>query len=247
MEVTGITNIGKIRSINEDSLLISCDLKPYFVLVADGMGGHAGGEVASRLATEEIANYIKKLNKKVLEKNDIEQAVISANKALADQVSLQPELKGMGTTLTFAFMEPHKLTIAHIGDSGAYLISDKNARKITKDHTYVQHLIDSGIIKTGIAEDYPFRNIITRALGMQNLKVDLYEENWSEGDILLLCTDGLSGYVNQEYMERELQNSSDIQTAAQNMVDFALDSGGKDNITIIIAKNSGFGEAAAYD
>lgn len=247
MEVTGITDIGKVRRTNEDSLLISCDLKPHFILVADGMGGHAAGEVASTLAAQSIGKYIKELNKSDLDKTDIELAVQAANKAIVDKVADQPELEGMGTTLTFAFLKPRNYLIAQVGDSRAYLFNNNAIQKITKDHTYVQHLIDCGVIKKGAADDYPFKNIITRALGMQNLNVDLYEGNWEEGDVLLLCSDGLSGYVNNEQMEYEIRTSPNIKTAARNLVDLALNSGGKDNITIIIAKNTDFAESGTND
>ena len=237
MKATGITDIGKVRTTNEDNLLISCEIKPHYILVADGMGGHAAGEIASSLAASSIKEYIKNLNKEILDKNDIEQAVLAANQAIINRAACEPELKGMGTTLTFAFIEPEKIIIAHVGDSGAYLLDENSIRKITKDHTYVQHLIDCGVIKTGVAEDYPFKNIITRALGMQNLEVDIYELNWVPGNIILLCSDGLSGYVNKEYMERVLRKSENIEAAAKSLVDYALESGGKDNITIVIAKN----------
>lgn len=247
MEATGITDIGKVRKTNEDSFLISFDNEPYFMLVADGMGGHAAGEVASRLAAESIEKHIKDLGKNILDKSDIEEAVLAANRTIVEKVSKQPELEGMGTTLTLALLNTESYLIAQVGDSRAYLIEGNSAKKITKDHTYVQHLIDCGVIKTGAADDYPFKNIITRALGMQNLKVDLYEGNWNVGDALLLCSDGLSGYVNTEQMSDEIRTATDLKTAAQNLVNLALNSGGKDNITIVIARNSDLMENGRND
>lgn len=247
MKATGITDIGNVRTTNEDNLLISCELKPHYILVADGMGGHAAGEVASSIAASAIEEYIKKLNKQILDKNDIKQAVFAANQAIIERIASEPELKGMGTTLTFAAIEPDKVIVAHVGDSGAYLIDKNSVKKITKDHTYVQHLIDCGVIKTGAAEDYPFKNIITRALGMQNLEVDLYETEWTNGDAVLLCSDGLSGYVTKEHMMQTLREADNIEIAAKNLVEFALKSGGKDNITVVIAENSDVEEQLADD
>jgi len=244
MKTVGITHVGNVRATNEDTLMIECEQKPCYMLVADGMGGHAAGEIASRLAAQSIKEYIDGLDGDKLCEEDIKKAIHFANDRLLREMDEDSSLEGMGTTLTFVYAENSDLIVAQVGDSSAFLYDGRRIRKITKDHTYVQHLIDSGIIKVDAAADYPFRNIITRALGMKKLEVDIYKEKWKKDDLILICSDGLTTYAGMEKILTEIAEDNKIGEKAQNFVDFALESGGKDNITVIIAKNVP-GESAA--
>lgn len=244
MNTVGITHVGKVRPTNEDTLLIECSSSPHYMLVADGMGGHAAGEVASSTAAEAIKSYIERLDTGRLTEEQIIDAIKYANRVLIAKMAENEQLQGMGTTLTFAYAEANLLTLAQVGDSSAYLFSGAEMTKLTKDHTYVQHLIDSGVIKQNDAGDYPFKNIITRALGMKKLEVDMYNVEWSEGDMLLLCSDGLTTYADINALTEILAGAGAIGDKARFLVDYALEAGGKDNITVIIAENSAREEGA---
>ena len=238
MKTVGITHVGNVRSTNEDTLLIKCEQNPYYMLVADGMGGHAAGEVASRLAAQSIERYIGDLKTETLTEEQVLEAIEYANRRIIAEVEENEHLQGMGTTLTFAAVDGERLTLAQVGDSSAYLYHNGTVKKITKDHTYVQHLIDSGVIKPGIENDYPFKNIITRALGMKKLEIDIYHTDWEVGDFLLLCSDGLTAYADQDKLREVLENREEIEKKARSLVDYALKAGGKDNISVIIAAYS---------
>ncbi len=244
MNTFGLTHVGNIRPTNEDTLLIECADAPHYMLVADGMGGHAAGEVASGAAAEAIKSYITRLDTERLTEEQIVDAIKYANRLLIAKMAENEQLQGMGTTLTFAYAEGDMLTLAQVGDSSAYLFNGAEMTKLTKDHTYVQHLIDSGVIKQNDAGDYPFKNIITRALGMKKLEVDMYSVEWHEGDVLLLCSDGLTTYADINKLTEVLAGGGKLADKARSLVSYALEAGGKDNITVIIAENSTRGEGA---
>ncbi len=238
MKTTGMTHIGNVRTTNEDTVLLSCDKKPYYMLVADGMGGHAAGEIASKTAASAVQNYIDKLAADKLTSKQILGAVKYANSMLISEMEKDSDLQGMGTTLTFVYVEGDDLTIAQVGDSSAFLFDGTELRKLTKDHTYVQHLIDNGVIEKNAEQDYPFKNIITRAVGMRKLEVDICHALWGENDILVLCSDGLTSYIKDETLQGVLSSGADISVLAQALMNGALAAGGKDNISLIIAQNT---------
>lgn len=243
MKTVALSHIGKVRTTNEDSILVHDKGKPYYMLVADGMGGHAAGEVASGMVCTELERYISSLNEKHLSEKQILDAVHFVNQRLIDAVEKEPAFQGMGTTLTFAAFEGDNIIIAQVGDSRAYHKSTDDICKITKDHTYVQHLIDSGVIKKGAAEDYPFKNIITRSVGMKDVEVDFFTIEWKDDDILLLCSDGLSNYTNKKIMFDILSGPDNLEEKAQKLVDVALTGGGKDNISVVLAQRTQEGGA----
>lgn len=237
MNIISRTHIGRVRETNEDFILVRCNAKPYYMLVADGMGGAAAGEIASKIAAFSVQQYFDELDSEYLTSSDLIEAVNYANQQIVTETRYNEKLSGMGTTMTLAVVEDNHILVAQVGDSCAYLLSDQNFHKITKDHTYVQKLIDSGIIQKSQAADNPFRNIITRVVGMNDLIVDTYEIVWNENDILLLCTDGLTTYMPEEELLRILIADSTIEEKADEMVGFALEKGGRDNISVIIAHN----------
>ncbi len=243
MKTVAITHVGKVRSVNEDKVLIACDNKPYFLIVADGMGGHVAGEIASKIACNSVNEYLEQLNTTDLSEEQITNAILYANEQILEEITKDETLHGMGTTITFAYINGKDITIAHVGDSRAYLLSENAIIKLTKDHTYIQQLVDHGIIKKENQGEYPFKNIITRALGMKDLKVDIYYANWQAGDYLLLCSDGLTNYATKKVIEDVLVADTKLTDKAQSLVDFALNGGGKDNISVVIAQNiSGSGK-----
>jgi protein phosphatase len=221
------TDVGQVREHNEDSLLVS---PPLFV-VADGMGGHAAGEVASELAIhifEEAA--ITRADPEALER-----AVLDSNSAIIEAAREGRGAAGMGTTLTAAIIEDDLLLIAQVGDSRAYLLQGQQLRQVTRDHSLVEQLVSTGHITREEARVHPNRSVITRALGSdEDLQPDIYEMRVKEGDRLLLCSDGLSSMLDTATLFRLLADNPDPQAAADALVDAANEAGGHDNITVIV-------------
>ncbi len=236
MKSVGITHIGNVRKVNEDSFLVCSEKHHKYLMIADGMGGHAAGEVASKLACDSIRAYIHTLQKRRLSEQDMLDAVEHANKKILAYAEQHPDKKGMGTTLTFAVLYQDVAKVAQVGDSRAYLFDGKALHKITTDHTYVQYLIDKGIIQESPQEDYPFKNIITRALGIENVTVDLFEIPWKANNVILLCSDGLTNYVKADALMQVLRSELPLEQMAQSLMDDALAGGGKDNISIVLAQ-----------
>lgn len=224
--VPGATSdIGKVREGNEDSYLA---LDPLFA-VADGMGGHRGGEVASKLALEILENQFRR------RQGALAEHVQEANLAVFERSQLDRRVAGMGTTLTVAVMEDERVRLAHVGDSRAYLYRDGELRLLTEDHTLVQRMVDEGEITAGEAETHPYRSVLTRALGVeQSVAVDEGSLEVQDGDRLLLCTDGLTGMVTDEQIRAILQDVGDPQEAADRLVRAANRAGGIDNITAVV-------------
>lgn len=237
MKLVGLTHVGKVRDSNEDCVLVHA-CKPYYILVADGMGGHAAGEVASSIAAGAVEEHLSAKQGRALDSDELIDAVQYANSRIIREVTAHPEYAGMGTTITLAYLQPDAVTVAHVGDSSAFLHRNGILRKITKDHTYVQKLIDCGQLKRSAAAVSPYRNVITRALGMPNVQVDLYREAWGPGDSILLCSDGLTAYADPSYLLAELASDRSIDEQAERLLDFALKKGGRDNISIVIGHNA---------
>lgn len=241
MEVAYLTDMGRVREINEDScchmkLSDGCDL----LMVADGMGGHNAGEVASMIAVKSITDYIK-LNIK----NDdgektaevINQAIQKANTDIYDESIQNQSYSGMGTTVTCAIVCNDIICIGHVGDSRAYILKGGKLRKITNDHSLVAELVKNGTITEAEAMHHPQKNIITRALGIENqVEVDIEKVGCAPGDIFLLCTDGLTNMLEEEKIEGILNNMKNPTEAAKKLIDEANDAGGYDNITVVIGR-----------
>ena len=218
------TDIGCLRDHNEDSLVVA---PPLFV-VADGMGGHAAGEVASEIAVDVIADA---------------HAVKEANRAVIQAAREGRGREGMGTTVTAALLEGERLVIAQVGDSRAYLLHQGKLQQLTRDHSLVADMIEAGQLTTEEARTHPQRSVITRALGSDlHLQPDIYEINVETGDRLLICSDGLSGMVDDEGIEHTLRRVQDPQRCASQLVNEAVANGGHDNVTVIVADVTGFAE-----
>lgn len=220
------TDVGCVRERNEDSLAVS----PPLFAVADGMGGHAAGDVASELA-------VKVLMKNAPTTADVDmlgEAVIKANHAVINE-ALRAELAGMGTTMTACVIEGTHLAIAHVGDSRAYLLHHGKLQQLTRDHSLVADMVEAGRLTEEEARVHPNRSIITRAIGSDpNMQPDLYEITASPGDRLLLCSDGLYSMVENNRIQSQLARIRDPQRCASALVNDAISAGGLDNVTVVV-------------
>jgi PPM family protein phosphatase len=221
------SDVGQLRTINEDSFIVDDRLALY--AVADGMGGHRAGEVASATALEA-------LRAAVASGQALDAAIVLSNTAVYQKAAGDRELSGMGTTLTaVAILGESTLLIGHVGDSRAYRIRDGAITQLTEDHSLVEELVREGRITPEEAEVHPQRAIITRALGIDpNIEVDLYTVEAHTGDRILICSDGLSGMLRDEEMLRVAAPESDPRLAADRLVDAANEAGGDDNITVVV-------------
>ncbi|MDR3053423.1 MAG: Stp1/IreP family PP2C-type Ser/Thr phosphatase [Coriobacteriales bacterium] len=221
------TDVGCVRAHNEDSLIA----RPPFFAIADGMGGHEAGEVASEIAVETLARY----DLSSADVATLSTAIIAANRAILRGAREGVGRQGMGTTLTAAIIEDDDLLIAQVGDSRAYLLHGGRLQQITHDHSLVEELVAMGEITPDEALTHPNRSVITRALGSDfDTRPDYYELAIQPGDRLMLCSDGLSGMVGITKMEHILKTKGDPQLAADTLVEAARDAGGYDNITTIV-------------
>jgi len=223
------SDVGRVRDGNEDSYLVQ---DPFFV-VADGMGGHLAGDVASRMAVQTISERAHDGTTGTPE--GLEKAVREANAAIYEKASSDPSLHGMGTTCTLVLAADNELHIAHVGDSRAYLLRDDELSQLTEDHTLVGRMVKEGRLQPEEAERHPQRSIITRALGVDDqVEVDVLTIPIQEGDRVLMCSDGLSSMIDASTMHRVLADNDDPQTAVDRLVDAANDAGGEDNITAVV-------------
>lgn len=231
------SHVGMVRANNQDSAFAG----DYLFLVADGMGGHAGGDVASALATQDIAQSDAEPTGSPKEAAEtLRKAVLAANRKLRDTVSSRPELSGMGTTFTGFFTVGDELALAHIGDSRLYLFRSNTLKQITIDHTFVQRLVDSGKITEEEAKFHPRRSVLMRVLGDvdSSPEVDTEVLETHPGDVWLLCSDGLCGYVDDPEIEKILRRRNSLQGAVDALIDKSLAHGAPDNVTIVLVQTT---------
>ena len=223
------TDVGLVREGNEDSYLME---HPLFV-VADGMGGHLAGDVASSTAIEVISKEAGSVSSDAPE--SLENLVQHANAAIYQKSQDDPGLHGMGTTCTLVVVGDHRANFAHVGDSRAYLLRDGELSQLTDDHTLVNRMVREGRLSAEEADHHPQRNIVTRALGVDaNVVVDTLEVQVRTGDRLLLCSDGLTSMVAASTIRETLAGEDDPQRAADRLVELAIQAGGEDNITVLV-------------
>lgn len=229
------TDIGYVRDHNEDSLII---IPPLFA-VADGMGGHEAGEIASEITV----NTLAELAPSHLDAEGLTAAVEAANYNVMKAPRQGIGRDGMGTTLTAAMLEGERLLIAQVGDSRAYLLHKGHLQQITRDHSLIADLIEAGQITPEEARVHPNRSVITRAIGSDiHMRPDIYELNVDAGDRILLCSDGLSSMISNNAIESIMRRQSDAQHCADELVTAALENGGADNVTVVVADVPGFSE-----
>lgn len=237
--VSMLTDVGNVRSNNEDCLDVYEDEDKGVYVIADGMGGYNAGEIASSIAVRETINYIKALDKIVDGANAIETAIELSNSNIYHMSVKNENLKGMGTTITACLLTNGIMYIGHVGDSSCYIIKDNVINKVTKDHSLVQQLLDSGSISEEEALVHPNKNIITRALGTNaNVKVDLFKLDLKDIDKVVLCTDGLTNAVTQQEI-LNIITYYDNDTACEKLVELSKEKGGRDNISVIVFEGEG--------
>jgi len=231
---TGDSHVGQVREGNEDALLI----RDSVYAVADGMGGHLAGEVASATALEPVEHLDGKVFQDATQAvTALRDAVVAANERVSKLAKDNPDYRGMGTTLTAALVEGRRLHVAHVGDSRAYLLRDGQFSQLTDDHTLVQHLIDEGEITREEAAHHPQRSVVTRAIGVsEDVDVDSMSLDLQGHDQLLLCSDGLTGVVEDEVIAGTLLEHSDPDEAVAALIQKANEAGGPDNITVLLLR-----------
>jgi protein phosphatase len=226
------SDIGRLRSSNQDSGYSGVNL--FFV--ADGMGGHAGGDIASALASQHLALADEPLENSAAAEQKLIDFIYQAKQKIDASVKEHPAITGMGTTLSAMMVTGTKLTIAHIGDSRIYLARDGAVKQITSDHTFVQRLVDTGRISEEEALIHPRRSVLMRVLGdiEQFPEVDIETYETKPGDRWMACTDGLSGVVPAQIMENILLNKIDVKEASELLIGEALEFGAPDNVTVVL-------------
>ncbi|KFI34401.1 protein phosphatase [Peptococcaceae bacterium SCADC1_2_3] len=234
MKWSQATETGLVRKQNEDNFCICPDIGLF--AIADGMGGHQAGEIASRLATQKLADFIRTYLEFC---SDQETLLTKGMQEINHQIYLisqqNKRYQGMGTTLTAALIQNNHLYLAHIGDSRLYLLRQEQIKQLTEDHTVVQNLVTSGTITADQARTHPKRHILTRALGIDsNVKAEISQINLKAQDKILLCTDGLTNYVTPEEIHHLVNKAAEVKQAVHNLTEMALERGGADNITVIL-------------
>ena len=237
MAATLRTDIGKLRRQNEVAAWFDEDRAVF--AVADGMGGHLAGEVASRMAIEAVQRMARENERPGIAA--LREAVACAHETILAHAQDHIECAGMGTTLSVLWLGENYAYIAHVGDSRIYRLREGSLTQITQDHSLVEELVRAGLITREQARTHPRRNIITRALGTHGEnEPDLLVTDVQDGDVFLLCTDGLTGMVPDDEIERTLRDCG-IEAAADRLLALALDAGGRDNVTLILCARKGAG------
>jgi serine/threonine protein phosphatase PrpC len=230
------SDVGLRRKINEDRYALAPELG--FYLVADGMGGHTAGQVASELAADAGIQAIRTLegaSASLAEK--LRYAVASANRAIFATAQQRPELAGMGTTLVCLLAGEGRAALAHVGDSRAYLVRERRIRQLTDDHSIVGELVRRKQISEEAAREHPHRHVLTRALGVRRaVEPDLLELALQPGDLFVLCSDGLTNHVEDHEIAKALCDEPDIQEVCERLVDLANGRGGEDNTTLLVVR-----------
>ena len=227
------SDAGNVRELNEDYASFIEDERFKIYLVADGMGGHNAGEIASKLAVKSIIRYLLEHSEE--DEDILLNAVKYANNEIYEISQKNDKCKGMGTTITGCFIKGDMIQVVNVGDSCCFSIKDNEIKKVTKDHSWVQELIDAGAITEEEGRVHPKKNIITRALGTNSsVKIDIFNIDKNESSMFLLCSDGLSNEVQKEEMVEIVNRYKNVNEACEKLVDLAKARGGKDNITVLL-------------
>jgi serine/threonine protein phosphatase PrpC len=250
IEAYGLTDVGRKRKHNEDAFTLD-EIEGLFI-VADGMGGHAAGEVAAKITVETIGEFIAATRQKeeatwpfkynhelAFNSNRLAIAIEKANERVMSAVAAQPWLKGMGTTVVAGLLNEKILSLAHVGDSRAYLYRDGELTRLTDDHSWVHEQVSAGILTEDEAKTHPLKNVVTRALGGgPSVSPDLREMEFSKGDAFLFCSDGLTTMLSDEEIRDSVaaDEKKGPQTLCENLVGLANDKGGVDNITVVFVR-----------
>ncbi len=238
MNIWGISDVGAVRSQNQDAYYHTAPDAAYpFALVCDGMGGAKAGNVASTMAVE---SFVETVSQGLAGDNPeverlLRQAVEQANELVCYRSEMDPDCQGMGTTLVAAVVEPTLVRLINVGDSRAYLVSSEGIRQVTRDHSVVEDLVERGEITHEQARSHPKKNLITRALGAESaVQADLYSLERRAGDLILLCSDGLSNVVTDQELHFELIHGGPPEEGCRRLLNLALSRGAPDNVTAVL-------------
>lgn len=245
---SGETHVGMARAQNEDALHLPVEER--LAIVADGMGGHASGEVASRMAVETVVDYFKETAEEQIltwpfkvdrqgaaDVTRLVTAIKLANVKIHEQAQRDPACKGMGTTIVSALFLDDRIIIGHVGDSRVYRVREGQIAQVTEDHSLINDYIKMKRMTAEEATAWPHKNVIVRALGMKDsVQVDVHTEQPRLGDCFLLCSDGLSGMISDDHIRRLVLGEGDLDRIAERLIAAANEAGGKDNITVVLAR-----------
>lgn len=232
MKAYGQTDVGRVRAVNQDAYYVP-GAGEEFAIVADGMGGHRAGEVASRIAVEEFRRWLRRAPRP--NEEAIRHAIAEANRDIYDTSRREPDKSGMGTTLTSLWFDTKRVYMTHIGDSRVYRVRDNMIAQLSRDHSVVADMVLRGEITPEEAKVHPHRHYITRALGTNKyVAADIRRYDRMKGDIWLLCSDGLSNYIEADELLEILLSRETWEKKLDELIQIALDRGGADNITAVI-------------
>lgn len=238
MKTFSKTDIGRKREVNQDYVFVSDQPVgniPNLLIVADGMGGHNAGDYASKFVVQVLKKELEK-SREDGPRAMLKKAIASANHQLIAESKTDAKLEGMGTTLVAATVIEHTLYFANVGDSRLYLLNDE-IRQLSKDHSLVQEMVRLGGLNAEEAKHHPDKNIMSRAIGVkEDIEIDFFEYRLKKGDIILMCTDGLSNMVEDEEIFQIVRSSRDVVEAVEQLIERANSNGGKDNIGVIVAE-----------
>lgn len=234
MKIAHVTDVGKTRELNEDSVYLNKDLGLF--MVADGMGGHNAGEVASSIAVTLIGALIEEhVGTGEITSEFVRDAVQHANRVILQKSVHRPAWSEMGTTLVLALLTGDHIVVAHVGDSRAYMVSNGVLEQLTEDHTFVAEWLKEGLITKEEARSHAQRHGLTEALGVTDeVEIEVSVRAWDDGGCLLLCSDGLTDMIEDEEILDILMSSAEPRLACQRLVDLANEKGGRDNITVVL-------------
>ena len=237
MKFAGATDTGCVRAANQDSYYI--DPEGRFFVVADGMGGHAGGEVASKIAVDTICAYLESLwNTEISPQQLMQDAIDKANQAIVNDQAANLVRSDMGTTVVLLIFRDKQPWYCHIGDSRLYRFRGAKLEQISEDHTWIARAIQTGVVNPDEAKSHPWRHMLLQCLGREDLKsVTAREVEWKAGDRFLICSDGLTEELSDDRIAHQLKSLRNGQQAAQSLIDSAKLRGGRDNITVVIISN----------
>lgn len=229
-----LSDIGNARRINEDYLGFHEDPNKKLYIIADGMGGHNAGEIASKIAVENTIEYIFSADKIEQAEVILKEAIESSNSKIYEVSNTDLALKGMGTTITACMIKENKMVVANVGDSRCYVLENEYLNQITNDHSLVQQLVDNGSITEEEAQVHPNKNVITRALGTApKVEIDIFSIDLSNISKVMLCTDGLTNSLSKEEIN-DIIAKNDCKSSCEKLIELSKQRGGKDNISVII-------------
>lgn len=244
MTVVYRTDTGKIRTVNEDCGGFFWNDNSLLAVVADGMGGHQAGDIASEMAVKFLEEEWKKVDKELTPSEAekwLSDTIVAANQKLYEFSKSKSEYAGMGTTIVAVICTESNVTLAHIGDSRIYMLNEKGFSLLTEDHSLVNELVKNGQITKEEAEHHPRKHILLRALGTEaHVMIDVRSLNWEENDVVLLCTDGLTNKVDERELEQIIRTPQSLEKQADELISMANAAGGEDNITLILIKHMAF-------